>query len=785
MKKSRLLRMISVTIAVWALLISPVAMGVLIVDGGTTYTLVSPDSLTEDDEYIGYDTTGVFDHISSTNTMNYLYVGHNAGSSGTYNLSSGSVSASVGKYHSAYIGNFGTGLFSQSGGTHSVGNIYLGHYYGSSGAYNLDGGILSTNYETIGRLGSGIFTQTGGEHTVAGDTVVGGYSTGVYTQSGGTNTISRFLYLGRYSGSSGMYTLSDTASLSADTEYIGHSGTGTFIQSGGSHEISNYLRIGYSSGINGTYTLNSGDLSVSHELIGDSGAGTFTQLGGTHVASTLGIGNNSDSSGVYNLRGGALTATTEIIGNGGSGIFNQTGGTHISKRLYLGYGSSGNGVYELTDGSLSVVGYSSGDGYGYIGYSGAGRFIQTGGSHSLRRLYLSATSGGSGTYELSGGELSIYDYYGSGHEYIGFYDGSNAVFTQSGGTHDVSENLYVGYGYQSNANYDLYAGDLSAGNLMIGYLGSYGAMTQSGGTNTVHNNLYMGSSSGDGTYDQSEGILFVNNNEYLGMTGLSSGIFNQSGGEHTVTNDLYLGQWTGAGTYNLSAGSLSTSNEFIGNESASGTGTFNQSGGAHTVSNTMTIVAKTGGTSVYNLQGGTLDASTIQVNTGGVFNFNGGKLIVENFIGSLVNAGGTLAPGDSPGTTMITGDYTQMLDGIFEVEIGGLLQGTEYDWLDVGGTATLGGTLDVSLFDIGTGLFEPSLGDSFDILTADTIEGEFDILTLALLGDGLKWDLNYILDDSGTDFVRLSVSQVPIPAAVWLFGSGLIGLLGIARRKKS
>jgi hypothetical protein len=31
----------------------------------------------------------------------------------------------------------------------------------------------------------------------------------------------------------------------------------------------------------------------------------------------------------------------------------------------------------------------------------------------------------------------------------------------------------------------------------------------------------------------------------------------------------------------------------------------------------------------------------------------------------------------------------------------------------------------------------------------------------------------------------VSVSSVPIPAAVWLFGSGLIGLIGVARRKKA
>ena len=34
-------------------------------------------------------------------------------------------------------------------------------------------------------------------------------------------------------------------------------------------------------------------------------------------------------------------------------------------------------------------------------------------------------------------------------------------------------------------------------------------------------------------------------------------------------------------------------------------------------------------------------------------------------------------------------------------------------------------------------------------------------------------------------FDNVSVSAVPVPAAVWLFGSGLIGLAGFARRKKA
>ena len=36
-----------------------------------------------------------------------------------------------------------------------------------------------------------------------------------------------------------------------------------------------------------------------------------------------------------------------------------------------------------------------------------------------------------------------------------------------------------------------------------------------------------------------------------------------------------------------------------------------------------------------------------------------------------------------------------------------------------------------------------------------------------------------------TEVGTLTASPVPVPAAVWLFGSGLLGLVGIARRKKA
>jgi hypothetical protein len=44
--------------------------------------------------------------------------------------------------------------------------------------------------------------------------------------------------------------------------------------------------------------------------------------------------------------------------------------------------------------------------------------------------------------------------------------------------------------------------------------------------------------------------------------------------------------------------------------------------------------------------------------------------------------------------------------------------------------------------------------------------------------DGESWTLN--LAD-----MAFELSEVPVPAAVWLFGSGLLGLMGISRRRKA
>ena len=298
-----------------------------------------------------------------------------------------------------------------------------------------------------------------------------------------------------------------------------------------------------------------------------------------------------------------------------------------------------------------------------------------------------------------------------------------------------------------------------------------------------------------GTLSQTGGMLLnrgdmlVTQSDFLFSGGIieNHGILTDGGGAGALlTPGPAAGTIRNYGTFDV-GGSIVVS----GLENADGISAIGGSLSAQSVSNTggQLIVGDTlqVGQSL-EITDGEVDAHRIELGVLATVNLAGGILGVDEFIGDLVNTGGTLAPGASPGHTSISGDYLQLLDATLQMEIGGLSPGVEYDTLSVGGTATLGGTLEVSLFDFGTGPFSPAAGDSFDILSAETLVGEFDILSLAMLDGGLDWNIEYILSDIGTDYVRLvvsslDVSTVPVPASIWLFSTALIGFLGYGRRR--
>lgn len=137
-----------------------------------------------------------------------------------------------------------------------------------------------------------------------------------------------------------------------------------------------------------------------------------------------------------------------------------------------------------------------------------------------------------------------------------------------------------------------------------------------------------------------------------------------------------------------------------------------------------------------------------------------------------VQFNGIFSPGLSPaevyGGDMYLGDTA-----VLEMELGGLIRGSEYDALISSGMLSIDGTLSVQLLSG----FDPLLGDSFDLLDWSTSFGTFDMLRLPTLNQGLRWDTSGLYSH-GT----LSVTSVPEPGCAIVLGVLAVGL--VMRRKR-
>jgi hypothetical protein len=125
-----------------------------------------------------------------------------------------------------------------------------------------------------------------------------------------------------------------------------------------------------------------------------------------------------------------------------------------------------------------------------------------------------------------------------------------------------------------------------------------------------------------------------------------------------------------------------------------------------------------------------------------VLRFSGGSLEGFGFIQADVFNGGVMRPGSSPGLLEIIGTYAQDEEGRIELEIAGLVAGSQFDQVNVSESATLTGTVTIAL----TGGFVPSEGDFFPVLGFTSRAGEFtDVQGLPDrgLGNGLGLRLEY------------------------------------------
>ena len=139
--------------------------------------------------------------------------------------------------------------------------------------------------------------------------------------------------------------------------------------------------------------------------------------------------------------------------------------------------------------------------------------------------------------------------------------------------------------------------------------------------------------------------------------------------------------------------------------------------------------------------------------------------------GSVTNTAGLL----SPDAITLNGDYVQGAAGELSIGVGGLVQGVDYDFLDVSGAATLAGSLLLQLED---GFF-PAVTDTFIILEADGgLSGTFD----SVVGlDGSSWNVSYLAASVVITFEGMSV---PEPGAALLGVGGLWIVLGYCRLRR-
>ncbi len=205
-----------------------------------------------------------------------------------------------------------------------------------------------------------------------------------------------------------------------------------------------------------------------------------------------------------------------------------------------------------------------------------------------------------------------------------------------------------------------------------------------------------------------------------------------STGTLTNTGAITVGQGTG-GTRAIRAELINNGTVNVGKSL-----TVGRSGAYHVNSGTFTITSS-GAVVTFTTDSGTFvnaSAGTI----GGV-----GRL---NVSGVTFSNNGTVGPGLSAGVLNFTGNYTQGGGGTFDVEIGGIYTGTEFDRLNISGQATLDGTLNITLIDG----FTPTLGDTFVILNSGSISGVFTTVTDLDIVGGLHFEVSY-----GSTSVTLTV----------------------------
>jgi hypothetical protein len=451
------------------------------------------------------------------------------------------------------------------------------------------------------------------------------------------------------------------------------------------HSNANLLLSGGSLSIAATSQI-SGALTLSAGTLG--GAGPTTVNGGLDITGNFILNGVLKSTGIAAWRGGVLS---------GSGVLTNTGTLNIS-------GSTAR--------SFSGVKLANA---GTINWSSTGSFQINSGSQ-LRNL-------ASGLFDIqndstllyAAGLASSFSNQGTVRKSAGA--GTSALSVPfSGGTVEVltgTLNLSGINSSTSGGDFTVASGavlDLNGGSGTHTYTGSYtgtgaGTVRLNGGT------LAVGAAGASFNFS---GNLFQWSGGILSGSGVltNTGTLNISGSAARSFSGLTLANagtitWSSTGSFQINSGSQ-LRNLASGLFDIQSDATLLYAAGlASSFVNQGTVRKSAGaGTSALSVpltNNGTIDAQS------GTLNFS-----------TLVN-NGQISLGAAARPMAISGSFTQAAAGVLNIKIGGLGAGTQFDQISVGGSAALGGTLNISHI----GGFMPGTGNSFQVLNYGSHSGAF------------------------------------------------------------
>ncbi len=571
---------------------------------------------------------------------------------------------------------------------------------------------------------------------------LGRYGSGALNISGGGRVETTHMQIGTYAGSTGALNVSGTGSL---LQMIG----GDAVYGGAGFVV------GWKTGASGTVSVTGGgrifiDGTDSGGSAGMSVGGLYDAPGGTGSVTVSGAGSLIEILG--NSTGGSPSGFT--AGVMGSGHVSVLDGGRI---VVTDNSPDASGSFSV-GGNLGQAAAGTPAGNGTLLVSGVGSEVDVKSAHGSFRV--GHTSGGTGTLTVeAGGRIKA----ASG--IVGDFAGSTGTMTLKGADSrvDLAGDSY-GFGaflvVAAAGTGTLDVTDGATLSIQASAAAPYGGMAV-GGTRTMG----PGDSGGTGTVNVSNGGRILVGGDSgthvkLGSYSGGSAVMNVTGGGQVIVgrplgpaipgdeSGFFVANGPGASGVAIvrGEGSIIDAGVFFGVGIA-----------ADTVSE--------GGTAVLTVRdGGRVIADEIRIGANGVVSGNG------TLQGNVVNAGGILAPGNSPGRLTITGDLVS--SGRIDIEVAGLADGG-FDVLDVHGAVNLSGSTIRFIF---SGGFLPQVGDTFDFLTGTPSAAP--LAGASFRVSGAPADFRFSVDESTGVF-----QAVPVPEpATWLsMGIGL-GALAFARR---